>query len=45
MLELVDVYCITKLQPYKIKFRTGIETRMNDKLKTTQEYLTYGCDC
>jgi len=45
MLELVDVYCVNKLQPYKIKLGANIQTYMDDKIKTTKEYLLYGCDC
>jgi len=43
--ELMDVYSINNVGPYKIKLDCGIKTHMNDNNKTTKEYLTYGCDC
>ncbi len=45
MLELVDVFCINNLQPYKIKIGNKIETNCDDCVKTSAEYLIYGCDC
>ncbi len=44
MTDLVDIYCINKIQPYKIKFGNEISTFINDRIKTTSEYLLYGCD-
>jgi len=44
MVELIDIYHINKLLPYKINIRNRIETHINDNNKTTKEYLMYGCD-
>jgi hypothetical protein len=44
MSELVDIYCINNIKTYKLKFRNGIKTYIEDTNKTTKEYLTFGCD-
>ncbi len=45
MAELVDVFCINKIRPYKIKLGNGVSTFIHDHIKTTSEYLLHGCDC
>lgn len=45
MLNVVDVVCINKMYPYKLKICNRIVTYLHDNDKTTKEYITYGCDC
>ena len=44
MMELVEVYCVNFLHPYKLKICNRIETHMWDVAKPTYDYLMVGCD-
>jgi hypothetical protein len=44
MAEMVEIYCINNIEPYKLKICNRIETRMGDVEKTTKDYLLFGCD-
>ncbi len=44
MAELVEIYCVNYMHPYRLKICNRIETHMWDKAKSTEDYLIHGCD-
>jgi hypothetical protein len=44
MLNVVQVCCINELGPYKLKLWDNVYTALSDSVKTTYQYLMYGCD-
>lgn len=45
IMEYIDVFYVGKLKPYKIKIGGKIEENLCCSNKTTEQYLTTGCDC
>lgn len=44
MTNVVEIVCINELTPYKIKLWDSVHTYMHDNIKTTYDYLLFGCD-